>query len=279
MNRLLTSLAIVATTVSSCFTAHADEQTSNTSIYTDATFTVDSASESDTVKVNTSKNNLVLNSNIWKYKRKFMLGYTTGTLDQKKRFGGEISSRWGVSMISGRNIYLHRGPIGGFLKFGLNLDLNLNYMNFAKGVGSFSDIMHPDDEGDEDETVSLGRHYLTVGFAIGPTATFAPFYASSNRRLASLVFRPYFHVVPSYACYMISDEEDTELHNAAAIWCAAGMEIQWKRLIVGLEWKGSTAKYKSTVDSLISEIEDEYEAEKPHKFDMNMFNFSIGLAF
>lgn len=218
-------------------------------------------------------------SQIWKYKRRIMVSFTTGTLDQKKRFGGEISSRWGVSIISGRNIYLHRKAISGFLKFGLNIDLNLNYMNFAKGTGKISDIMHPDNSDVDFESISLGRHYITSGIALGPNATFAPFFASANRNLASLKFRPYFHVVPSYAAYLISDNEETEIHGAFALWCAAGMEIQWKRLIVGFEWKGCTARYKGMMDSMISAFEDNYEAEESNKFDTNMLNFSIGFSF
>ena len=218
-------------------------------------------------------------SNIWKYKRRIMVSFTTGKLDQKRRFGGEISSRWGLSLITGRNIYLHRKAIGGFLKFGINIDANINYLNFAKGKGSFSDIMHSGDEDSDAESFSLGRHYLTCGLAIGPTATFAPFFSSSNRNLATLKFRPFFHVVPSYAAYIISDDEDTEFHNAFALWCAAGLEIQWKRLIAGFEWKGCTAKYKGMVESVTSEFEDNHKGASSHKFDMNMWNFSIGFAF
>lgn len=282
MNHLLTSLAIAAIAAWSCIPAHAESQPSNAGTHSDSALTFPQASttqESESFETQTSKNNLAQNSDIWKYKRKFMLGYTTGTLDQKKRFGGEISSRWGASITYGiAHIYLHRGPIGGFLKFGLNIDMNLNYMNFAKGSGKISDIMHPNDDG-EIGAISLGRHYFTSGLAIGPSASFAPFYASSNKRLASLIFRPYFHVVPSYAAYIISEDDDTEVHGAFALWCAAGLELQWKHLIVGFEWKGSTAKYKGFLDSLISEIADGYEAEGSHKFDVNMFNFSIGFAF
>lgn len=213
---------------------------------------------------------------LWKYKRKLMLGFTTGELDQKIRFGGKITSRWGVSLVSGRNIYLHSRAIGGFLKFGINLDLNFNYMNFAKGSGKLSGIWNTEES---DDAPTLGRHYVTGGLAIGPTATFAPFYASDNRNLAQLKFRPYFHVVPSYAAYLVSDDEDTEVHGAFACWCAAGLEAQWKRLIVGFEWKGCTAKYKGLVDNIIADSTEGYDSQGSYKFDTNMFNIMLGFAF
>ncbi len=222
---------------------------------------------------------LISKDHIWKYKKKIMVGFTTGELDQKKRFGGRISSRWGLSFKTGRIIYLHRRPIGGFLRFGLDIDANVDYMNFAKGTGNISDIWDPMEKEDGGEgNVSLGRHYLTAGVALGPVAVFAPFFASSSMNLASLKFRPYFHVVPSYATYMVSDNDDMELHNAFALWCAAGLEIQWKRLMIGFEWKGCTAKYKGMVDDLMSEMEEGYASEGSYKFDTNMLCFSIGIA-
>ncbi|MDE6177983.1 MAG: hypothetical protein K2F86_02295 [Duncaniella sp.] len=284
MNSLLRLLAPAIAAACFCLSARAAEGLSDTHTPLPHTGVADLKEETDSAAAPLVELRAD-NYDVWKYKRRFMVGFTSGTLDQKKRFGGEISSRWGASIISGRNIYLHRKAIGGFLKFGLNLDLNVNYANFAKGTGKLSDITNPGDinidygDGDTETEVSLGRHYITAGIAVGPTATFAPFYASGSRSLAALKFRPYFHVVPSYAAYIISDDEDTEIHSAFALWCAAGMEIQWKRLIVGLEWKGCTAKYKGMVDDMVSDFEEGYEAEKPHKFDMNMLNVSIGFAF
>ncbi|MDE6027885.1 MAG: hypothetical protein K2G23_07430 [Muribaculaceae bacterium] len=214
-------------------------------------------------------------NNIWRYNKKFMLGFTTGKLDRKNRFGGEISSRWGASLVGGRNIHFHRNPIAGFLKIGMNLDFEANYMNFEKGSGSFSDIINPDNYDDYENIPTLGEHYLTIGVAVGPTATFAPFYAFSNADLAALRFRPYFRITPSFASYIVSDEDDIEMHNAFALWYSAGLEIQWKRLIVGLGWKGSSAKYKGLVDDFLNEE----SSSESYKFDVNMFNILIGVAF
>ena len=170
-------------------------------------------------------------ADIWKYNKKIMLGFSTGTIDQKVRFGGKLSSRWGLSLYSGRNIFLHRKAIGNFLRFGLNVNMNLNYINFAKGKGSLNDFISGSPAQDKDEDsdigVNLGRHFLSAGVAVGPTASFAPFYMSANKNLAVLRFRPYFNVVPSYAGYIVSEDDDLELHNAFALWCAAGIEIQW----------------------------------------------------
>lgn len=274
-------LALGLTMAWFCFPAHAETPQSNTTTNVNLNSYVSGVSTvtTDSVDASTYLYTPVVNKDIWKYKGKFLLGFSTGTLDQKRRFGGEISSRWGVSITSGRNIYLHRGPIGGFLKFGLNIDMNINYLNFAKGSGKLSNFGNIDAGEEGVEPTSLGRHYLTAGIALGPTATFAPFYSSHNRNLALLVFRPYFHVAPSYATYIISENEETELHNAFALWFAAGMEIQWKRLIIGLEWKGSTAKYKGILESIVSDLEDGSESKRSHKFDMNMINVSIGFAF
>ncbi len=231
-------------------------------------------------EVSTQSDISKVSDDIWKYKKKgFMVGFTTGTLDPESGAGEAMSSRWGIAVKTGFNIYLHRKPLGGFAKIGLDIDMEANYMNFAKGKGSFSDIMHPDLSG-EDFSVSFGRHYLTGGIAIGPNVTFAPFFNSSNRNLAALKFRPYFHVVPSYASYIVSDEDETEFHNAFAFWCSAGLQIQWKRLLVDFNWKGSTAKYKGLLNNLISDLTgDATKSSESYKINVNMVNILIGISF
>lgn len=223
---------------------------------------------------NTSGSAVTADPSIWKYTRRIMIGGSFGELDRKRRYGGVIKSRWGVGLKTGRNIYVHRKPIAGFMRIGIDVDLDMNYMNMAKGTGSLSDAWnHPEDDMD------LGEHYLTLGVAVGPNITFAPFSWSANQNLRSLRFRPYFHLTPSYATYIVANSDDGEFHNAFALWCSAGLEIQWKRLLFGLEWKGSTAKYKGMVDSLLAEDDEDYVKVGSHKFDCNMFNISIGLAF
>ncbi|MDE6811524.1 MAG: hypothetical protein K2J15_04155, partial [Muribaculaceae bacterium] len=212
---------------------------------------------------------------IWKRTKRFTVGFSTGELDRKRRFGGVIKSRWGIELKIGRNIYLHPKPIAGFMRIGLDLDADVTYLNMAKGSGNLSDMW----ENPGESEINLGQHYLTAGLAVGPNITFAPFYRFENKNLRVLKFRPYFHVIPSFASYIVSDSDDMEFHSAFAFWCSAGMEIQWKRLLVGLEWKGSTAKYKGLMDSIISEFEGGGENSDSYKFDCNMFNVSIGLAF
>ncbi len=215
-------------------------------------------------------------SEIWKYNKRTKLGFIFSTLDRKSRLGGEITSKWGIDFQQEFNIFLHRRPIAGFLRFGLDIAVEFDYINYGGNLFNGLNFGSHDDG----EVPELGHHYLTAGLAVGPTATFAPFFGSSNRNLAALRFRPYFHVTPSYASYLVSEDGDTEMHNAFALWCAAGLEIQWKRLVFGVGWKGSTAKYKGLMDSLMDKWDEDYESDhERYKFDNNMIILSIGVGF
>ncbi|MDE6468525.1 MAG: hypothetical protein K2L28_06465 [Muribaculaceae bacterium] len=219
------------------------------------------------------------NSDLWKGNNKeLQLGYVSGSFDLGAD-GGKLDSRWGASLKSVRNIYLHRGPIGGFLKFGLHLGTDMSYMNFEKGHGSLSDITSGDFDGDD--CLSLGKHYLAIGAAVGPTATFMPFINSSNRNLARLKFRAFFHVVPSYAAYITSsDDEGTDFHSAFCCYFSGGLNVMWRKLNVGVEWKGGRAKYKGLGGSMMGDdVTDLFYDGGKIRYGSKMFSVNIGFAF
>lgn len=229
--------------------------------------------------------NVAENTKFWNgSSNELTLGYTTGSFDLGAD-GGKLSSRWGASLSMLRNIYVHRGPIGGFLKFGIHLGTQINYMNFEKGHGSIKDIADGafDDRYDEsgnyiEDTPSLGKHYLTAGLAVGPTATFMPFFASHDHKLARLKVRLFFHVIPSYAAFITSSEDETEFHSAFECLFSGGLNVIWRKLNVGVEWKGGRARYKGLFEEMDGVSDLFYDGGKP-RYDSKMFTVSIGLAF
>ena len=65
-----------------------------------------------------------LNQAIWKDRAKyFNIGYVKQTLTDKT-FGGDITSDFGVSLSYGKTYYLHKKPIAGMIKFGLDWDVD-----------------------------------------------------------------------------------------------------------------------------------------------------------
>lgn len=225
------------------------------------------------------------NTKFWNGSSKELtLGYTTGSFDLGAD-GGKLSSRWGASLSMLRNIYVHRGPIGGFLKFGIHFGTQINYMNFEKGHGSIKDIADGSFDGSYDESgnyiediPTLGKHYLTAGLAVGPTATFMPFFASHDHKLARLKVRLFFHVIPSYAAFITSGEDETEFHSAFECLFSGGLNVIWRKLNVGVEWKGGSARYNGLFEEMEGSSDLLYDGGKP-RYGCKMFTVSIGLTF
>lgn len=228
------------------------------------------------------------------------LGYTIADFDRGSFYGGALNGRWGLSIDIMRNVYLHRTPIAGMLKFGLQFGPQFNYINFAKGHGSLSGIIsggsddenddyydefgnpiYNDDYDDEEEMMpDLGKHQLVAGLAIGPTVTIAPFINSSNKNLSRLKFRGYFNVVPAFSAIMTANEDETELNSAFTCMYAGGLNIIWRKLDIGFQYKGGRARYKDLVSDLMEDLGDMhfYHGKAP-RFATNLWTVSIGLAF
>ena len=210
------------------------------------------------------------------------VGWSNGSFDRGLYYGGMLTSRWGVGIKSGKNIMFHRKPIAHLLKFGLFFGGNASYYNFEKGEGKFSDIFNGSGEGDM--SASLGTHYLTAGIAIGPTVTVMPFYWCSNANVARIKIRPYFHVVPSYCALILSNDSDMEVNGAITCLYAGGAELIWRKLSIGLEWKGGRARYKDLVGDLfdfegVNDLWIGAGDVKQPRMGCKMFTVSLGLTF
>ncbi len=163
-----------------------------------------------------------LNQAIWKDRAKyFNIGYVNQTVTDKT-FGGEIKSDFGVSLSSGKTYYLHKKPIVGMIKFGLDWTwLDINYAKSAWDV----------EDADLGEIYSMDMHQAEIGMRVGPSVAINPVH--------HLKVGGYFHFAPSYSgLYM----DDTFYHNYVSMW-SAGCSIAWKVISVGVEWRWGTAKY------------------------------------
>ncbi len=232
-----------------------------------------------------SKDVIADNARFWKGGNKlFSVGFATGSFDKGRYNGGKLTSRWGAAIKTGRNIYVHPRPIANLVKFGIFIGPEITYLNFKKGHGSISSGISGDyDYEDDDDYVSLGSHYLAAGLAIGPTATFMPFYWCANPNVARIKVRPFFHVVPSYSALIVSDDDDAEVHGAFACLFSGGLELIWRKLSIGFEWKGGRARYKDFVSDLMDYDETDLwvgagERKQP-RMGCKMFTISIGVEF
>ena len=138
-----------------------------------------------------------LDRKIWKNRSKyFNLGYVKQSLVFKD-FGDEkLKNDFGVSISWGKTYYLHKKPLLGMLKFGLDWSwVDLNYSKYTiseseePGSGSVGDIM--------DETIDIGNHQLEYGMQVGPSITINPVH--------ELKISLYFRLTPSYSMMYLDD--------------------------------------------------------------------------
>lgn len=163
-----------------------------------------------------------LNRVVWKDRAKyFNLGYVKQTLTDKST-GIELQSDFGVSLSSGKTYYLHKKPLAGMIKFGL--DWTWMDLNYAK-----STLPELDPEtGSVDESAV---HQAEFSMQFGPSVTINPVHR--------LKVSGYFRVAPSYsALYM----NDTFHHHYVTMW-NAGCAVAWNVISVGVEWRWGSANY------------------------------------
>ena len=120
---------------------------------------------------------------VWKDRKgysNFMYGKQDLTFEEDGEEFMKLKSDWAAAISFGRTYYLHKRPLAGMIKFGLDwsfLDLN---------VGSFK-VQEDDGYDVYEETLYKGE----VGMQFGPSVTINP--------ISHLKVAAYFRVVPSYS--------------------------------------------------------------------------------
>ena len=189
-----------------------------------------------------------LNRRIWKDRAKyFNIGYVKQTLTDKT-FGGDITSDFGVSLSNGKTYYLHKKPIAGMIKFGL--DWTWMDINYAKSTLWMLD----EDSGSLSKSA---MHQAEIGMQFGPSVTINPVH--------HLKVSGYFRVTPSYSgLYM-----DETFHHHYVTMLNAGCAMAWKVISLGVEWRWGSAKYNGlTFDGLDLDEDSFGEEDNPSMGDV-----------
>lgn len=168
------------------------------------------------------------NRAIWKDRSKyFNLNYVNQKLSPDidgwdKLGGGELKSDFGAAIVWGKTYYLHKKPLAGMIKFGIDWSwMDLNYAQYKLETYDY----------DTDELYSEKAHQLEYGIHIGPSVTINPVH--------HLKVSAYFRVTPSYSMMYLNDE----FYHHYATFCNTGFAVAWKVLSVGCEWRWGKASY------------------------------------
>ena len=226
---------------------------------------------------------------IWKDRAKyFNVAYVSQSLSLKDA-PGTWRADYGVALTRGRTYYLHKKPLLGMIKFGI--DWSYFDINFAKyedkwgffggdyyddgsyDGGNYYDPDDPSGEGDyyEDETEDM--YQAEIGMSVGPSVTINP--------IDHLKANLYFRVTPSFSMLYAAEEFSTSYGT----FFSFGGAISYRVISLGIEGRWGNVKYDSMFDlGALEDIEDtgdiDLSGDKPStKWKVGSMRFYVSLRF
>lgn len=172
---------------------------------------------------------------IWRRKKFLKLGYANPSIDRTDGEPMTWKTDFSVFLQSGRTIYFHRKPVGGMLKFGLDVGMGIDYSKLKldeaamEASGGYDDY---EDDYDDDMGINLGMHKIEYSLMVGPNVSFNPWN--------HLIISAYFHARPTASGIIENDNFSYGFGCAMA----AGLSVSYKLISVGVEGLWSTIKYK-----------------------------------
>lgn len=182
---------------------------------------------------------------VWQRSKYLNLSYGKQSIESDYQ---KMNSKMAFGVEYGRTYYLHKKPIAGILKFGI--DVNFLDLNFAKYPDLPSEVEQEGDFWQENEgegSVDLGIMQLEAGIGAGPSVTVNPV----DHLKACL----YFHVTPSYSMML----QNSTLYRHYATFFNVGLTVAYKVISLGIErrWCGKI-DYKGLA---MDRVEDVYDKD------------------
>lgn len=189
--------------------------------------------------------------------------------DWQNEQGGYLPLKFSAGLANVNQVWLHKKPIGGVLKFGLDHGSNINYSLFDMKE-DFSDYKGPtgylgpnsgiyDDDDDSDGLPDIGMHYVAVGYGIGLSVTVNP--------VAKLRVNGYCHFVPSVAMVI----SNSEISAGFMPYVKYGAEVSYSKVGVGIEWGSGMSKMSDVLSQLVSDSDSSPEKKKYYSNYMRIY--------
>ena len=177
---------------------------------------------------------------VWKRRAYYLnLSYGMQTL---KGGSTNLKSDMAFALVWGRTYYLHKKPIAGLLKFGL--DANFIDLNYAQ----YPDFPKTETNTTQEDTdiLNLGIKQADFGIGVGPSVTVNP--------IDQLKICGYFHVTPSYSLLI----QNGELYSHYTTFFNVGLTPTYKVIQLGFEMRWcSPTKYGAASFGRVSDVYDD----------------------
>ncbi len=171
---------------------------------------------------------------VWRRNVKFnSIGYELQTISN----GAEsFKNMYGLSMSNGRTYYLHKKPIAGLMKFGIDwTSMNISASRFADEAQLWTAV-DQEDGGLLNVDLGLGTNVfkVDVGMGVGPSFTVNP--------VDFLKTGVYFHVTPTYSFLL----QEVGVMGQYFTYFSTGLNVSYRLIGIGVEyrWCGD-AQYKA----------------------------------
>ncbi|MGM9738059.1 MAG: hypothetical protein ACI3ZT_06570 [Candidatus Cryptobacteroides sp.] len=175
----------------------------------------------------------------WQNNRKTFinLGYSIQHLESPGHSDYVWDSEYGANLTVGRTSYLHKKPIAGIMKFGLDYGMSMNVAKYNNAP--YQDLMYSGgyedgDESGEEEASDILESFKNLqgdlGLFIGPSLTINP--------VSKLKISLYGRFLPSYSAAYFSEDYS----GCFAPFITYGGNISWGVISVGVEARAATIK-------------------------------------
>lgn len=210
-------------------------------------------------------------SDIWRRSKSFRFAYVNS--DWTPKGCGAFTSNYGFSITNSNTYFVHKQPIAGMIKFGIEATwFDITYVNY-KANPDWSEFMKGDDTGnkfpigdDELNDPNLGSHQIDTGLGIGLSANIAPFsrFDNSARHLRAKI---YGNFLPSFSMMLISEPDDTRFNYAFVPYLTCGLQVQWKLISFFVEGRWGSANYKIGGLNEDNDLDEDFDISQAIKFD------------
>lgn len=209
-----------------------------------------------------------LNQKIWKDRAKyFNIGFVKQSLTSKDD-DIKYKSNTGVNITWGKTYYLHKKPLWGMVKIGLDWSwVDFNYAKYSSVeekfvdddgfLGEYGDMIDdylPEDI-EEDFDLDFGCHQLEYAMQIGPSITVNPIH--------HLKVSTYFRFQPSASIMLLDDE----VYYGFVPFFNFGAAVAWKAISLGVEGRWGGTKYHGV------SVDDENDGYDYENEDMDASDF------
>lgn len=168
--------------------------------------------------------------------------------------GLHLKSDYGAAFTTGRTYYLHKKPIAGIIRFGIdatwfdlsytNYKIDPNDYDYRRSKLSFKDDFYEDDFYEDD---SFQMHQADISMQVGASITITP--------IKKLNVHGYFRVAPTYSA-IYSNEE---IMGGYGTYYVTGGTLSYGVIGVGMEYrygKGNIQSFGESDDCNSDECDD-----------------------